>query len=374
MAKTKINDWLATMVARGGSDLYLTYGAPPSLRDDSGLFRMDPAPLDDAYLSAIIEDICSPKLRQDFERDCELNMAMDVEEVGRFRVNIFKQRQHSGLVIRRITTTIPTIAQLNLPVLLGDLCCEKRGLVIVVGGTGSGKSTSLAAMIDYRNKREPGHIITIEDPIEYVHEHQQCIVTQREVGIDTASFEIALKNALRQKPDVILVGEIRDKEIMEHAINIAETGHLCLATLHANNANQAIERIVNFFEQEQHHTVLLNLSLNLRGILSQRLVPTVDGKRAAALEILLNQGLIKDLVRKGEIKEIKPVMAENNEQGMQTFDQALLALWRAGKITDEVALAEADNPGDLKLTIQREKIGAASKDGLAGIDTSKFSF
>ena len=373
MAQSRIHQWLADMVGRKGSDLYLTFGAPPSLRDDSGLVQLDPAPLTDDGLAAIMADIAGPAQRDQFARDCELNMALDLDGVGRFRVNAFRQRQHTGLVIRRITTRIPTLADLGLPTLLGELCCEKRGLVIMVGGTGSGKSTSLAAMIDYRNSKEAGHIITIEDPIEYVHEHKKCIVTQREVGIDTASFDIALKNALRQKPDAILVGEIRDAEIMEQAINIAETGHLAMATLHANNANQAIERILNFFEKDEHAAILLNLSLNLKGILSQRLVPTKDGKRTVVLEILLNQGLIKDLIAKGEVKEIKPVMADNAERGMQTFDQHLIKLWKDGIIAEEVALAEADSPADLKLKLSREKLGGL-EGGLKGIDTSKLSF
>jgi twitching motility protein PilU len=328
-------------------------------------------PLDDAALRSIVADILTPAQREEFARNLEFNVALDFGTGGRFRVNLMRQRQHDGAVIRQITTTIPTLEQLGLPTLLGQLCCEKRGLVIVVGGTGSGKSTSLAAMIDYRNTRESGHIITIEDPIEYVHEHRQCLITQREVGVDTLSFDAALKNALRQKPDAILVGEIRDRSVMEHALNIAETGHLALATLHANNANQALERIVNFFERESHQQVLLNLSLNLRGILSQRLVRTKSGGRKAVLEILLNEGSIKDLVRKGEVKEIKPVMAENRERGMQTFDQALFDLWRSGDLDEEVALAEADNAGDLKMLIQKEKLGGS--EGLRGIDTSHFT-
>jgi twitching motility protein PilU len=275
------------------------------------------------------------------------------------------------MVIRQITTKIPTLEQLKLPVLLGELCCEKRGLIIVVGGTGSGKSTSLAAMIDYRNKKEAGHIITIEDPIEYVHEHQKCLITQREVGVDTKSFDTALKNALRQKPDSILVGEIRDHVVMEHAMNIAETGHLAMATLHANNANQAIERIVNFFDRSVQNQVLLNLSLNLRCILSQRLVRTKTGGRRAALEIMLNQGLIKELIRKGDVKAIKPIMAENTESGMQTFDQAMFKLWQEGEIDEEIALAEADSPGDLRMQMQREKLGGG--EGLKSVDTSKLS-
>ena len=371
MSQSPLRQWLSEMVARKGGDLYLTFGSRPMMRGDGGLEPLADQPLDDAALGGIIADILTPAQREEFARALEFNVALDFGAAGRFRVNLLRQRQHDGAVIRQITTTIPTLEQLKLPKLLGDLCCEKRGLVIVVGGTGSGKSTSLAAMIDYRNKREAGHIITIEDPIEYVHDHQQCLITQREVGVDTLSFDAALKNALRQKPDAILVGEIRDRNVMEHALNIAETGHLALATLHANNANQALERIVNFFERESHHQVLLNLSLNLRGILSQRLVRTKSGGRKAALEILLNEGLIKDLIRKGEAKEIKPVMAENRERGMQTFDQALFELWRDGDIDEEIALAEADSPGDLKMLMQKEKLGGA--EGLKGIDTSRFS-
>jgi twitching motility protein PilU len=359
------------MVARKGSDLYISYGSPPMMRGDSGMVALSDVVLDDAGLAQVFADFMTGDQIEEFEREREFNMALDLGQAGRFRVNAFKQRQHSGLVIRQIVTTIPTLEQLRLPTLLGELCCEKRGLVVVVGGTGSGKSTSLAAMIDYRNNKEAGHIITVEDPIEYVHEHKKCLITQREVGVDTKSFETALKNALRQKPDVILVGEIRDEAVMEHAINIAETGHLALATLHANNANQALERMLNFFPQEMHTQILLNLSLNLRGILSQRLVRTKTGGRTAALEILLNQGLIRELIRKGEIKEIKTIMAQSAEQGMQTFDQALYRLWDNDEIDDDIALAEADSPGDLRLMMQRKKLGGG--EGLKAVDTSKLS-
>ncbi len=371
MTQSLLLQWLLDMVARKGSDMYITFGSPPMMRGDDGMVPLADLMLDDGLLGQVVGEITTPDQQAEFEQEHEFNMALDLGPAGRFRVNIFKQRQHSGMVIRQITTRIPTLEQLHLPVLLGELCCEKRGLIIVVGGTGSGKSTSLAAMIDYRNKKEPGHIITIEDPIEYVHEHHECLITQREVGVDTRSFDAALKNALRQKPDAILVGEIRDRVVMEHALNIAETGHLAMATLHANNANQAIERIVNFFEREAQNQVLLNLSLNLRGILSQRLVRTKTGGRRAALEIMLNQGLIKDLVRKGEIKAIKPIMAENTEQGMQTFDQALFKLWREDEIDEDIALAEADSPGDLKMLMQREKLGGA--EGLKAVDTSALS-
>jgi twitching motility protein PilU len=279
-----------------------------------------------------------------------------------------------GLVARIIRTKIPSLADLKLPSLLGDLVMEKRGLIFVVGGTGSGKSTSLAAMIGHRNESAPGHIITIEDPVEFVHEHKKCIVTQREVGVDTDSFSAALKNTLRQHPDLILIGEIRDMETMEHALNISETGHLAMATLHANNANQAIERVVNFFPQEMHTQVFLSLANNLKGIISQRLVPKIGGGRAAAIEIMLNIGYIKELIGKGEIKELKKMMEENAHNGMQTFDQALQKLVKDGAIAEETALAEADNVGDLKLKLKQAAVGAAGGGaGLKSVDTSKLS-
>ncbi len=363
--------WLLDMVARKGSDMYISFGSSPLMRGDAGMVPLSDIVLDDGTLGQVLADFMTGEQIEEFQREHEFNMALDLGQAGRFRVNVFMQRQHPGLVIRQIVTTIPTLEQLRLPQMLGELCCEKRGLVVVVGGTGSGKSTSLAAMIDYRNRKDAGHIITIEDPIEYVHDHKKCLVTQREVGVDTKSFDAALKNALRQKPDVILVGEIRDATVMEHALNIAETGHLALATLHANNANQAIERMLNFFPHEEHQQILLNLSLNLRGILSQRLIRTKKGGRVAALEIMLNQGLIKDLIRKGDVKEIKPIMAQNTEQGMQTFDQALYRLWDAGEIEEESAVAEADSPGDLKLLMQRKKLGGG--EGLKAVDTSKLT-
>jgi twitching motility protein PilU len=369
--QSKIKTWLSTMVAHKGSDLYITFGAPPTMRGDNGFNILQREPMDDAQIDAVLADITSPANREEFERNCELNMAMDMGKTGRFRINALKQRQHTALVIRRITAQVPTMEGLGLPKVLGDLVMEKRGLIIIVGGTGSGKSTSLAAMIDHRNTSTPGHIITIEDPIEYIHDHKRCIVTQREVGVDTQSFEAALKNTLRQKPDVILLGEIRDPFSMQQSINIAETGHLALATLHANNSNQAIERVLNFFDKEMHHQILLNLSLNLRGIVSQRLVAKKGGGRVPAIEILLNQGLIKDLIRKGEIKDIKNAMADNAEQGMQTFDQCLYRLFAEGQIEADTALAEADNPSDLKLKIMRETAGGG--EGLKGVDTSRLT-
>jgi twitching motility protein PilU len=371
MGAQTIHDLLATMIAKGGSDLYVTVGVPPTLRGDFGLQQLADVALGQSDVETMLVAIATPTTVADFARTGELNFALDLGASGRFRVNAFRQRGATGMVIRTIPTRIPTVAELGLPPLLGELCLAKRGLVIMVGGTGSGKSTSLAAMIDHRNRTQPGHIVTIEDPIEFIHDHRACIITQREVGIDTANVDVALKNALRQKPDIILIGEIRDAEAMEHAIVISETGHLCLATLHANNANQAIERILNFFPHEKHGQLLLNLSLNLRAVLSQRLVPTVDGKRTAALEIMLNQGIIREMIRKGEVKDIKPAMAQAADQGMQTFDQCLLRLVATGRIAEDVALAEADNPTDLRLQLQQGRIGKSG--GLAGVDTSKLS-
>lgn len=370
MSEPAILSWLKILSGPQGSDLYVTVGACPILRGDAGFQLLTEAPLTVEQVDDVVDYFLTPQQRQVFDAENEFNMAWAVPGHGRFRINMFRQRQLPGMVIRKITTEIPSFEQLKIPGLLADLIMEKRGLIIVVGGTGSGKSTTLAAMIGHRNASAPGHIITIEDPVEYVHEHRQCIVTQREVGVDTLSWEAALKNTLRQKPDVILIGEIRDHHTMEHAINIAETGHLALATLHANNANQAIDRVLSFFGQEQHRQVLLNLAMNLRAIVSQRLVHQVGGGRAAAIEILLNQGLIKELIRKGEVKDIKKVMAENAHQGMQTFDQALVTLWQAGRISEETALAEADNPADLGLMIRQIKAAESGGGGLEGMDTS----
>jgi twitching motility protein PilU len=366
--------WLKELAAPGGSDLYVTADAAPICRGDKGFVPLRPAPLKTDEIERVVGSVLNDKQRKEFEATGEFNMAIVLDGVGRFRLNLFRQRQRPGIVARIIRTQIPTLAQLKLPPLLGDLVMEKRGLIFVVGATGSGKSTTLAAMIDHRNAGAPGHIITIEDPVEFVHDHKKCIVTQREVGVDTESFDIALKNTLRQHPDLILIGEIRDMHTMEHALNISETGHLAMATLHANNANQAIERVVNFFPQEMHRQVLLGLALNLRGIVSQRLVPKVGGGRAAALEIMLNQGYIKDLIGKGEIKELKKVMEESVHVGMQTFDQALIALVRDGAITEETALAEADNVGDLKLKLKQANVAAGGGGaGLKSVDTSKLS-
>lgn len=343
MSQSLMLDWLLEMSRQKCSDLYITHGAPPTLRGNSGLVALDHPPLDDAALSEIVSNLTTSDQQSQFSRESECNLSVDLGKVGRFRVNIFRQRQHSGVVIRRIEADVPTFDSLGLPRVLAELVMERRGIVVMVGGTGSGKSTSLAAMIDHRNSLEDGHILTIEDPIEYVHQHKRCIVTQREVGGDTKSFDAALKNALRQKPDVILVGEIRDAETMRHALTISETGHLALATLHANNADQAIDRIANFFDTTERRSVLLNLAFNLRGIVSQRLVRTIDGGRTAAVEVMLNLDGVPELVRSGETKGLKALMEAGGARGMATFDHALHTLWSEGRIEDAVALAESDD-------------------------------
>lgn len=373
MLDTEFQGWLRELAGPGGSDLYVTAHAAPMWRGDKGFVPLRDKPLTADEIKRINASFMNEKQLKEFETTGEFNMALMMEGVGRFRLNLFKQRGMPGIVARIIRSEIPTLAGLKLPSLMGDLVMEKRGLIFVVGGTGSGKSTTLAAMIGHRNASAPGHIITIEDPVEFVHDHKQCVVTQREVGVDTDSFDAALKNTLRQHPDLILIGEIRDMKTMEHAINIAETGHLAMATLHANNANQAIERVVNFFPNEMHHQILLNLSLNLRGIISQRLVKKKDGGRAAALEILLNQGYIKELIGKGDVKELKKVMEDSVQAGMQTFDQALLKLFLDGQISEETALGEADNVGDLKLKMKTANVGDGKGGGLKSVDTSKLS-
>lgn len=363
--------WLRALDRMGGSDLYLTVGAPPTVRADA-IERLGDAPLAETRVQTILDSLLNIQQRETFDQTNEFNMSLVRPGIGRFRINIFRQRQMPGFVIRRITTEIPRLEDLQLPEILADLVMERRGLILVVGGTGSGKSTTLAAMVGHRNRHVAGHIVTIEDPVEFIHEHRACVITQREVGVDTPSYHSALKNALRQKPDVILIGEVRDREVMEHALNISETGHLCLATLHANNANQAVDRILSFFPSDMKAQVLLGLSMNLRAVVSQRLVPTVDGKRTAAMEIMLNQGLIRELIRSGEVKEMKAVMADNRPSGMQTFDQALSDLVQEGRIEEATALAEADNPTDLRLRIQQTRL-AGTQGGFAAVDTSRLS-
>ena len=347
-----IEDFFRKMVEIEASDLYLTVAKPPMYRTEGKIEVGGDHPFTPEELRDIAQAIMNDKQKQEFTETMEMNMAMSLPGVSRFRVNIFQQRGSVGMVIRRIKADVLSVEQMGLPPILGDIVMTKRGLVLVVGATGSGKSTSLAAMIDHRNTHEAGHIITIEDPIEFVHRHKSSIITQREVGFDTHSFQAALKNTLRQAPDVILIGEIRDTETMEAAITFAETGHLCLGTLHSNNANQAIERIMNFFPSERHAQIYLQLSLNLRSIVSQRLIPSVEGKRVAALEILMDTPRIKDLIKKGEVDTLKQAMEQGIQEGCQTFDQALFALYRDGIINLDQALINADSANNLRLKIK----------------------
>jgi len=347
-----IEEFFRKMVDLEASDLYLTVAKPPMYRSQGKIEVGGDHAFKPDELAAIADGIMNDKQRQEFAATMEMNMAMSLPGVSRFRVNIFQQRGSVGMVIRRIKADVLSIEQMGLPAILGDIVMTKRGMVLVVGATGSGKSTSLAAMIDHRNSNEAGHIITIEDPIEFVHRHKKSIITQREVGFDTHTFQAALKNTLRQAPDVILIGEIRDTETMEAAITFAETGHLCLGTLHSNNANQAIERIMNFFPSERHGQIYLQLSLNLRAIISQRLIPSIEGKRVAALEILMDTPRIKDLIKKGEVDTLKQAMEQGIQEGCQTFDQALFALYRDGIISLEQALINADSANNLRLKIK----------------------
>jgi twitching motility protein PilU len=344
---------LKLMVHKNASDMFITAGVAPSLKVNGRITPVTQATLTPKQAEEIVNSIMTPAQREEFARHNECNFAISASGIGRFRVSAFRQRNHPGMVLRKIETTNPHIEDLGLPPIIKDLAMTKRGLVIFVGATGSGKSTSLASMIGYRNKNSTGHIISIEDPIEYIHNHQGCIVTQREVGLDTESFETALKNTLRQAPDVILIGEIRTRETMDHAIAFAETGHLCLATLHANNANQAMDRIINFFPEDRRNQLLMDLSLNMKGFVAQQLIPTPDGQgRVVAVEVLINTPLMADLIRKGEIHQMKPLMAKSNQQGMKTFDQALYELYRNGDITYEDAINHADSANELRLMIK----------------------
>jgi len=358
------------MNERRAADLYLTVGFPATVRVDDRLEPITDVPLDATILNEILNSILTTRQKRDFENKMELNTALDMGEQGRYRINVLQQRQNPALVIRRIISKIPTFEELRLPASLKKLSLTKRGLILLTGMTGSGKSTTLAAMIDHRNQNEMGHIITIEDPIEYFHEHKRSVISQREIGVDTESYAIALKNALRQRPDVILVGEIRDREVMEQALTAAETGHLCLATLHTNNSYQAIERIVNMFPEDSQSQIRLNLSTNLRAIISQRLVPSISGNMTVALEVMLNDGLIKDLIHEGKITKIREVMEANANMGMATFDQSLLGLFRQGLISEDVAISQSDLPSDMKIKIQQTKM-SASDDAFSSMDTSK---
>jgi len=369
-----VHDLLRLMVSKNASDLFLTAGFPPALKVDGRMTPVSSTPLSSQHTGELARAIMNDRQAAEFESHHECNFAISPPGVGRFRVSAFFQQGRVGVVLRTINTTIPTFEELGLPMVLRDISMAQRGLVIFVGATGSGKSTSLAAMIGYRNDNSYGHIITIEDPIEYVHEHKNCIVTQREVGVDTDSWEVALKNTLRQAPDVILIGEIRERETMEHAIAFAETGHLCLATLHANNSNQAMDRIINFFPEEKRPQLLMDLSLNLRAIISQRLLPKRDEKgRVAAVEVLINSPLISDLIFKGEVAEIKDVMKRSRELGMQTFDQHLFDLYEAGAISYEDALRNADSMNEVRLAIKLHGAEARQKDHISGIDHLKIT-
>ena len=364
-----INDLLKLMVSRNGSDLFITAEFPPAIKIDGKVTKVSPQPLSQLHTLALARSIMNDKQVADFEHTKECNFAISPAGVGRFRVNAFMQQGKVGMVLRTIPTTLPTIDGLGVPQVLKEVTMTKRGLCILVGATGSGKSTTLAAMVDWRNENSFGHIITVEDPVEFVHPHKNCVVTQREVGLDTDSWEAALKNTLRQAPDVILMGEIRDRETMEHAIAFSETGHLCLATLHANSANQALDRIVNFFPEERRPQLLMDVSLNLRAIISQRLIPKQDSKgRVAAIEVMLNSPLIADLIFKGEVVEIKEIMKKSRNIGMQTFDQALFDLFESNLITYEDALRNADSVNDLRLQIKLNSQRARTLDLAAGTE------
>ncbi len=349
---TPIDSYLNTLAKKDGSDLYLSTGAPPCAKFQGVLKPLTQVPFKAGDIEAIAQAIMDEEQREVFLHELEMNLAISVPGVGRFRINIFKQRNEVSIVARNINTEIPQFDKLGLPTVLKDVVLAKRGLVLFVGGTGSGKSTSLAALIDHRNSTSGGHIITIEDPVEFVHKHKKSIINQREVGVDTRSFRNALKNTLRQAPDVILIGEIRDRDTMEHALEFAETGHLAISTLHANNANQALERIINMFPEERRPQLLLSLSQNLRAFVSQRLVPTADGKRCAAVEILLGTKTIQELVLKSRFEDIKEIMAKSENLGMQTFDAALFHLYREGRISLEDAISNADSANNLRLRIK----------------------
>jgi twitching motility protein PilU len=372
-----IFQYLNAMKDHNASDLYLTVGFPPSLRGDKQLVYITDQALTPDDITEILNAMLTSRQKREYETNMELNTALDMGKHGRFRVNVMRQRQMPALVIRRIISHIPSFEDLKLPPILQQLALEKRGLVLLTGMTGSGKSTTLASMIDYRNTNQYGHIITIEDPIEYFHDHKKCVISQREVGVDTDSFAIAMKNSLRQRPDVILVGEIRDREVMDQALSVSETGHLCLSTIHTNNAYQAIERIVNLFPEDYHNQVRLNLSTNLKAIISQRLLPSQKGGLVPAIEVMINQGFVRELILKGDIAKIRDVMEQNNTIGMCSFDQSLLRLFSEGEISEDVAIANSDKPSDMKIKLQQAKmsgsIKSVSSDTLSSLDTSKIS-
>ncbi len=357
-----LQDLLGLMISKNGSDLFLTAEFPPAFKVDGKLFPVSNVPLSSGHTVELARALMNDKQAAEFEESREVNFAISPVGIGRFRVNAFMQMGRVGMVLRTIKSEIPKFDELNLPPVLAELALNKRGLIIVVGATGSGKSNTLAAMMGHRNENSFGHIVTIEDPVEFVHPHANCIVTHREVGVDTESWEVALKNTLRQAPDVIMIGEIRDRETMEHAVTFAETGHLCVSTLHANSANQALDRIINFFPEERRSQLLMDLSLNLRALISQRLIPMAQGKgRTPAVEIMLNSPLISDLIFKGDVGGIKEIMKKSRELGMQTFDQALFDLFEADMITYEDALRNADSVNDLRLNIKLNSKSAEDK-------------
>lgn len=348
----EFNDYLRILAKNDGSDLYLSTGAPPCAKFHGTLKPLEKEPMSPGAIALIAHDVMDEEQRAEFEHELEMNLAISLKGIGRFRINIFRQRNEVSIVARNIQTEIPNFDDLKLPEVLKEVIMTKRGLVLFVGGTGSGKSTSLAALIDHRNSTSGGHIITIEDPVEYVHKHKKSIINQREVGVDTRSFQKALKNTLRQAPDVILIGEIRDRETMEHALAFAETGHLAISTLHANNSNQALDRIINFFPEERRRQLLMDLAMNLRAFVSQRLVPTVDGKRCAAVEILLGTKTIQEIILRGQLENIKEIMEKSERLGMQTFDGALYNLYKQGRVSVDEALKNADSPNNLRLRIK----------------------
>lgn len=353
----EIRALLADMVTKEASDLYLTYNSSASLRINDRIQPISDYRLTDHDLENILGQLLTNDQLDELRSTLELNFAYHLNDSSRFRVNAFRQQGHDGIVVRRVETKIPAISELSLPAIYGELAMEPRGLILLSGRTGSGKSTSLAAMVGHRNQNGQGHIITIEDPIEFIHAHNKCIITQRDVGLDTYSYALALKNALRQRPDLIVIGEVRDREVMEQAIYFAETGHLCIATIHANNASQTIERVLNFFPEDRHSQVLLNLALNMRATLSQRLMNSIDGKRVLALEIMLNRGLIKQHIEEGKVRQLRDMIEKGRSEGMQTFDQHLFDLYQQRIISEEVALTEADSPANLRLAIQNKKTG-----------------
>jgi len=355
---------LNQMVEKNASDLFITVGIAPSLKVNGKISPVGSATLSPERIKEFVFGVMSPRVREEFEHTNEANFAISVPKCGRFRVSAFRQRSQMGMVLRKIETRIPTIEELHLPSILKNLAMTKRGMVLFAGATGTGKSTSLAAMVGYRNQNSTGHIVTIEDPIEFIHQHAGCIITQREVGIDTESYDVALKNTLRQAPDVILIGEIRTRETMDHAIAFAETGHLCLSTLHANNANQALDRIITFFPEDRRDQLLMDLSLNLKAVVAQQLLPTPDGKgRRVAVELLVNTPLVADQIRKGEIHSLKDLMSKSSHHGMNTFDQALFKLYKAGEITYDDAIHHADSANDLRLMIKLAEEGGIEKYG-----------